>query len=125
MILLLGSGISCNRLGSSQVQFENKSGEQIYYIFAYEPISPNYVFNIEPRWADSLKVLPNNASITYICSEYSRDQYILIYKQNTLQKYSYKELGEKNIYDGYFLMTYYGWEYVNFKYVYTGQKYFE
>lgn len=116
MILMLVNS-ACEKDKSVGVVFENQSGHDIYYVMAYHPITPNTIMVEELN----VKLLHNGEKDSrMVTEEYEKDVFILVFKKDTWENNTLKDLADGMIYDESYSMTYWDWERIGFKLVYKG-----
>ena len=106
------------------IPFENQSGDDIYYMWNSGkssqnplPSSPD-IYDEKDDWIMCME----DGGFRLFGTPYEGDKYlyIIIWKPETIEKYTRRELAEQQIYDTLFTYSYADLEKMNFKIIYTG-----
>ena len=131
-LTLLFTAMTCddgNLVEVQDVLFENRSGDSIFFAYEYgrdifkpsNPLNPYIVFINEPPYY--IRSLADQETFDGLGFRKGKSDYIylIIFKKETMDKYSQKELAEQNIYDTLYTYSYSDLEKMNFKIIYTGE----
>lgn len=131
-LTLLFTAMTCNDgnlVEAQDVLFENRSGDSIFFAYQYgydiskpsNPLNPYMVFINEPPYY--ISGLADQETFEGLGFRKGKSDYIylIIFKKETMDKYTQEELAEQNIYDTLYTLSYSELEKMNFKIIYTGE----
>lgn len=111
-----------------KVTIENESDDSIYYVInnwlEQSPLSPQVCFEEIPILGERMRSLAaGEKDEDFKVQDNGVNDFlgILIFKKSTMDKYTKKELVEKNIYDKQYTLFYEDLKKMDFRIIYTGE----